>query len=302
MFDKLEKIERVLYTSGNLNMKTVIITGSKGAEDRRLSGCYQRTYESKKYSNVSELSSVQIKTGDYFVISWSGRQDDGKYINEEVYLSYPHITLLKDWIREAAKAIMNGEIFEDGEIIKDDIFVSPIFISNKKLAIQPAILEREEGNTEGVVFIVSFQDAKYGEDLYVTMDLNGFMTIYEIIEDMNFIMLIQMTLMMGMLCDRGNGGSSSASARFNATNNSGGYQRRYNTSTHSNSDNNTTTTTKVSSSSDRSSPSFAGRRVIPKKKKEEDEAKEETVMSLDDIMNESGKVDATDLNDEDLNF
>lgn len=230
MLSKFENCKREIFTIGNnFKLYNVVSYNYKNKDDNKLDPIYENNYSSSKYSNINELTNLFIRSSNYLVFNYRDNVD-GQFVTEDVYVSYPNIEILRDFLTNALEDILKNvknyysktNITEQAEEV---IFESEPFAQGKKLAIVPYKIERTSQNSElssyvnGVVLFVN------EESNFVEMDINTFTTLVEIINNdfsllhdsaMTFIMnqLYELSKMVQNMNNSGNHYSGGSSNRF----------------------------------------------------------------------------------------
>lgn len=322
MLNSTEKIERTLYTIGNnFQLKNTLLINASNSEKRKLAPVYSKSYESAKYSNVSSLNTIGIRYSSFIVFSFM-TNDDGKFRSEEIYLSFPHLTYIKNFLLDCAETITQNDVFQNGKLnpnYSDLTMVSEELSSQKKIAIYPSIIERDEVTLNGVGIVIN------DDNNTIETDIATFLTLVEIINDITPSTLISMsadTFTMGMLYDSLNGSSkgSSTNSSNNTTANRNIFGNRTGSSLKNRPSSRPTLSRNTNETNDESNdeedrPSLAKRtirsRTVNKTDLDNiiDDDNDETSsspLSMNDIMNEAENVDVGDLSsevsDDDIKF
>ena len=189
MLSNIENTKKVLFqVGGNFSLLNVVSYNFKNKDDIKLNPIYENSYASSKYSNISELTNINIRTNDYLVFSYRDKDDEGKFISEEIYISYPNLVYLRGFLNEALNDILNNtekyftknNTTEEGNEV---LFESPAFAQGKKLAIVPYKVERKSTTHQDSIFVDGVVIFIGDNDKFVEMDLNTFSTLVDIVND-----------------------------------------------------------------------------------------------------------------------
>lgn len=199
-----EKIEgQGMWRNGDFTLETVVITGSKDKIENRKDMCYLRTYDSNKYNNRTKLETLTINPTGYLVMSYKGRDENDKFLNLEIFMSYKHIELFKNFI---------SEVYEELEANVDKIYlknkISPKFaelvyesepmVQGKKFIIYPEKIVNEETDNvyNGIVMIMEDEN-----NLQVSTEISfdHFWTLVKILEKYDLLQEIRNLIIMGQL-------------------------------------------------------------------------------------------------------
>ena len=227
MLSKINDVKRELFSIGNnFKLLNVVTFNFKGKNDVKLDPIYEQQYSSQKYSNIGTLSTINIRSSDYYVLSFKDRVNN-EFISEEIFISYPHLESFKDFMNQAAREIIKKEdklyttrgLTEEGA---NFIFESDMFSSNKKIAIAPAKVDRSTNDRE---ILVNGVTIFLNNEIYcVWADLNTFITLVNIINnELSLERDSAMTMIMAQnyeILNALNGGSSSTYSSGNGGNSS----------------------------------------------------------------------------------
>jgi len=229
MLSKVEKTRREIFSVGNLKIYNEVNYSNKGKDDQKLDFMYESSYDSEKYSNAPELSNIFIRTSNYLVFSYRDIVDGKFNGTEEVYISFPTIEILRNFLSETLNDLIENEkvyytksgITEEGN---EKIYESEPFAQGKTLAVVPFKIERESLKSELPLMyngIALFID---DENYFVEMDLGTFATLVEIINsDFSLMRDSAITNLMAMVYElhkmvaslmNGGFGSSGSSSRL----------------------------------------------------------------------------------------
>jgi hypothetical protein len=212
----VERIERTIYSSGKFTIKNSVSVGSKGKDDVKLDAIYERQYNSKKYSNKSQLESIHVNTSDFLVFAFNDYQNK---INEEIYVSYPHILEIKQMFANAVQMVKTQDMFVNGNVNPkySEVVLKPTDVltgkemqlgGQKTIAIIPHVIQRDEALFPGVLMFLN------SEDIYVEMDAKTLVVFYET-QLANFDLQTQSALTVTLgLVNKGSDSDSSDAPSF----------------------------------------------------------------------------------------
>jgi hypothetical protein len=218
----VERIERTIYNSGKFTIKNVVTTGSKGKDDIKLDAIYERQYNSKKYSNKSQLESIHVNTSDFLVFAFNDYQNK---INEEIYISYPHILEIKQLFANAVQMVRTQDMYVNGNVNPkyNEVVLKPTDIitgkemqlgGQKSIAIIPHVIQRDEALFPGILMFLN------SEEIYVEMDAKALVVFYETqLENFDLQTQSALTVLMG-LTNKGSDSDSSDAPSFGGGGNS----------------------------------------------------------------------------------
>lgn len=202
ILENIEKVERIMLTVGpHFQLKNVILTGVKGRDNVKLNPIYKRTYRSQKYSNMSELDSVTIKTNDYIALSYTNFQNQ-KPINEEVFVSYPHITDLRNFLLECINSFNTEDMYGTRDVnvkYKELCISSAQFAGGKTVAAIPYKIKRDEN-----IFINGCLLFLNSDEIFVEVDLGNLITMYEMLSSFDLYSNSNTLLLQAMIFDMSN--------------------------------------------------------------------------------------------------
>lgn len=213
MLNDVERIERVIFPIGNnFRLKSVVTSSASTSDKRKLSSAYEKSYESQKYSNYQNLRTIHFQYSSYLVFSYFASDNNtGKFKSEEVFLSFPHLTVFKDFINNIADRLTQGDVYNGHRVnpaYNDMVFYSEELASQKQLAFAPVTTTITDSNNNtkksaGVAMMINT------ESNVVEMELNTFLTLVEVITSINLEQISSNTYLMGMIFDSQNGNKSS---------------------------------------------------------------------------------------------
>lgn len=156
----IETIKRDISTiTSELTLSHHILLGRKSTNGQRMSEIYKKEFNSSKYKNISKLETLNILGGDYFVLSGKKKyvDTDGKtkYMTEDVYISYPHLNSLNNFLRILRSWLEEEEysdlfVTHEGSLIVNDKYSYLVvklegLSSDKYLKANPiSLLENDE--------------------------------------------------------------------------------------------------------------------------------------------------------------
>jgi hypothetical protein len=132
---------------------------------------------------------------------------------EEVFISYPNIENLKEFISECVDMLQSNEVFNKKNNTinvshKDDMITSEDFPNESILCAIPDVISDEESgrNVRAICFLVN------NEDTFITLDDLSVFNLYYILEDIvSLTELSNQTFLMAMIADGGSVSSSGGS-------------------------------------------------------------------------------------------
>jgi hypothetical protein len=230
LFEKIEKIENVMFTFGSISVSTTVTTASKNAKDGYRKNCvYNKDYNSQKYSDTNELSTCTISPSRYLVFSFK-KYIDNKFVNEDVYLSFKHVELLKNYFDEVYNELVvnidnvytsNGVTSQYSNAQLD----SAPMIQDKYFAIWPEKLETKDNVLyNGIIFNIVLPN---NESFDQEMSLDNFLTLKDIIDNYDLLTASDNTLILGALNDLASNGMGSPHISTSSTTNTVSSNNRF---------------------------------------------------------------------------
>jgi hypothetical protein len=196
----VEKIEKVLFTIGsNFSVKNAVITGTKGKDNIKLNPIYSREYNSTKYSDKSQLEQITVRTSDYIVLSYNDFQNR---VNEEIYISYPHMSFFLEKLEEAVRMVNTPDMFKGNNInpkYQDLVIKLDNLGGQKSIAFIPHVIQNDQNYSYGVLLFLN------SDEVYIEIDANNLYTLYYILKDFNLNLNSSILLLTGLLYDSGVG-------------------------------------------------------------------------------------------------
>jgi len=185
MLNNTEKIENVLYVSGKFRILHTILFGNKRQNNSRLDPIYQNEYNSKKYIDRAKLTNTTINSNNYVVLSYKDFSDRNNIVTEEVFISYPHLSLFKQYLNDMAEEIFNNydnyyTETEVAESYKNKTWTSGNMAGGKILICN---LEKSDEYQTGV-----FQagiNMYLSDSIGIFMDLNQLLSIIDRLNEFN---------------------------------------------------------------------------------------------------------------------
>lgn len=83
-----ERIKKSLWSGREFRLSTLVLPNGKTANNTIKHGIYERSYESKKYTDRHELSSLDISVGEYYSFEFIKYIGDGGRLNNEIVISH----------------------------------------------------------------------------------------------------------------------------------------------------------------------------------------------------------------------
>lgn len=83
-----ERIKKSLWSGREFRLSTLVLPNGKTANNTIKHGIYERSYESKKYTDRHELSSLDISVGEYYSFEFIKYLGDGGRLNNEIVISH----------------------------------------------------------------------------------------------------------------------------------------------------------------------------------------------------------------------
>lgn len=194
----MDKVERELFrkSSGKelFTVSNTILLGSKGANDVYLDSIYNRSYDSKKYSDMSQLQTLNIRTSDYITFNYNNFEEK---VNSSIFISYPNLGDLVDFLEETYKFFTDSKVFDKkGNVTmnyQEAMVQSEPLGGDKVLLSIPTSLDYDGNYLKGVCIFLN------DEDIYVELDERGFFTIYSILASIDLLSCSNQTIIMSML-------------------------------------------------------------------------------------------------------
>lgn len=158
-FKSFETTQNNLWKSGGFSVDTVVTTGSKNSEDKRLDCIYEKEYDSQKYSNISKLSRVTENPSFWLSFSVFETDDNNNFVNDSIWCSYRQVEIVQDFFNEILNTIQNDidKIYIKNKVAKsysDEIWQSETLTGGKSLAVYPCIVEFDGTSVNGVGLMI----------------------------------------------------------------------------------------------------------------------------------------------------
>jgi len=192
LLKKFESIERTLINvNKNFRIKNVVLLGNTSKENTKMSCIYNKSYNSKKYTNFSKLDKIVIDERDFLVLSYFAKTSDTDILSEEFYFSYNNLYKLYLTFEAITSVIINPEnkIFKnkEGSILVSKKFKdvsSDIEVTSggkkKKLIFKFDVGEDENGELFPAVLVIMGK-----EECYSFINIDTFINITKFLEKFN---------------------------------------------------------------------------------------------------------------------
>lgn len=209
MLENMEKLEKVLFQSGNFTIKNVVLIGSKTATGTRRSHIYTKEYNSTKYTDRATLQQMTLSMNEYIDFSYSDYQNR---INADVFASYPHLDSVLYFFDSILDLVYQEGFYTNNGInpafyINGDVpyIESDPLASGKVLGFYPAMLESKDGTTlyQGGILLID-----NNENIAIQLDINAIATIRKILSIFNLGIESNQLLIISMLNELGAGAVS----------------------------------------------------------------------------------------------
>lgn len=222
----IEKVYGNILTVGRFSLNTLVINGSKNQNNEmRRDAFYYNEFDSKKYSNVGVLNQLNINTNNYFVLMYSGYDENQKFQREEIYMNNKNLENFKEFLFSSYKDISEkiDNIYQNGKINPEyeDYIVQTGYDENGEgfgnidslghtVFIYPAICLTTDGKStyNGIVFGIETKD---GEQFGQEMSLNTFYNIIEVLDKYNLLIDARLVSISGLIYQTLNKTSNTAS-------------------------------------------------------------------------------------------
>lgn len=298
----LDTIETIIFSLGGFRLKQVTQLGTKTNNGNRLDAIYTKSYTSQKYNGIGTLERMTINFSSYLVFSIFNKDNNSM---EEVYFSIPHLTEMKNFLKDTIDYLVNTKDIYTKNGINDKYsnltFESNTLISGKKVAIIPQKIQYNEFFEDGIIFFCN------DDDHYAEINLNNFISLYEIIDSfsiIDFIKLGENAIILSRtngenISSSGNSSRTSFSRTSNTSNTRTAFNRNNNSPRFSRKKDEEVTEEQIDEDIDniidteeeKAKTSFR-RRSVNKENKDEDT---DNSMSLDNIMKTAEKISADDI-------
>jgi hypothetical protein len=216
---KLENVERIekeiFRVGGNFTVKNTVVTGQKGQNNVKLHPVYSRSYNSTKYSDRSSLESMNIRTSDFLVFAYNDFQNK---INEEIYISYPHMVGFLQVLEQAVNMVNTNDVYTSNGVnpkYADTVLKTPQLGGQKTIVIIPALVQYDQTQqpSPGVMLFLN------SDEKFVQIDRNGLNSLWYILKNFNLYSESATLLLTGLVYDGGGvGGGSSFSGGSSSPN------------------------------------------------------------------------------------
>jgi hypothetical protein len=178
----IERITRTVFNPcKGLVIKHQVSFGSKDASQKRKSELYTYSYKSQAYSDITELTSLNLNTSDFVFLERLNK--DREVENEKIYISYPHLFKIKRALKDAIKwfyddkyenlfLIKNNELIYNSDFSDERIEIYGL-IGNKGIILEPDVVEIETQQYEGITMYIN------SEADYVHMTIDQVEALYD---------------------------------------------------------------------------------------------------------------------------
>lgn len=211
-FGNMERVSStILRPAHNLKIKNVVTFGTRNyGNGKREDAIKVKGYKSNKYSDVDYVSDLSIETNDYLVFEANAPDDFKK--RSEVFISYPHITNVKNSFtkmlslaegkskkKDGTKKIVFKET-KDGqpyitEEYQDFIIKIDGMINNKSMILMFDIIEKSDIDNS-ILYSRAISIFFNDEEIYATVDIENFSGIVSFLNDFNLLLSSQNLMVM----------------------------------------------------------------------------------------------------------
>ena len=204
MLDNLEKLEKIIFQGGTFSVKNTVTLGNKNAAGNRLNPIYKRSYNSTKYNDRNTLDSIRFQVSEYIVFAVN---DYERKINEEIYISYPNMQDLLNFLEDCFTVMNDPNSFPNGQPNTQIVIESESFASGKKLMAVPAIWDGKNNDIrKGLLLFLN------SEDICVKLEAGAISTLCYCMGNFNLSSESNQLIMMGMLSELGENGISTSNS------------------------------------------------------------------------------------------
>lgn len=144
----IETYYNSIFKKGNLSVRTMYLPNQKGTGQRYEGAMFTahrvNTRPNRKYTNGTQTLSYVETQGSFYLSFEYGYYDrnSNSRINNEVLVSYPHLSSLERFLSQLIESIKSGEMF-DGDVVSASgekmVFQSEPFAGNKSLFVRPSM-------------------------------------------------------------------------------------------------------------------------------------------------------------------
>jgi hypothetical protein len=206
----VEKVEKTIFTVGShFTVKNTVTTGVKGKDNVKLNPVYTRQYNSQKYSDKSTLEQMTIRTSDYIVMAYNDFQNK---INEEIYISYPHMPEFIRILGQAVQMVSTEDMYVGNDVnpkYKDLVLRPAVSMGGQKsFAVIPHVIQRDQSVERGILLFLN------SEEIYVEIDANNLYTMWYILEKFDLYLNSSLLLTTALVYDGGAVGGSQDAPSF----------------------------------------------------------------------------------------
>lgn len=211
MLERVERLEKMVFQGGNFTVKTVVILGRKSASGGRLDPIYTRSYPSRKYTDRETLETISFNQNEYLVFGYNQFDNNNpkNSINEEIFISYPHMTSLIAFFEDCYNLLCTEDLFTNNSVAvkyQDVVVESDEFCSGKRLAAIPAVWDYKDmnNNTSLKKGLLLFMN---NNDICVQLDPTALSSLLYIVSNYNLSLECNQLLLMGLLTNLNSGSS-----------------------------------------------------------------------------------------------
>lgn len=218
MLKTIERIEKVMFQSGNFKILSVVTLGRKSAVGKRLDPFYSNNYASRKYNDRPELINLTLNNNEYLVFSYNEYiQESQTRINEEIFMSYPHMESLMQFLQDMYTLATDPNTFtESGVSVEASELVveSEPFISGKRMIAFPAVWEsKQDANQLRRGMILALND----DNILVQLETNAIYSIIYQLSNFNLSLESNQLIIMAMLNEMASTGVVSTQSNTNTS-------------------------------------------------------------------------------------
>lgn len=124
---------------------------------------YINSYNSNQFNGVPFLSQIENNGNHYISFSYNKIQRGQAPINEDVLISYPHLSEFNQFLRATYRSISENfeNIFQNNQVTDEysnHVWTSPGFVSNKKISFAPTVIQNRVTNNLEIGFAIIVDD------------------------------------------------------------------------------------------------------------------------------------------------